>query len=206
MCKSRLGRARWVSLKDISALLLLHIYKTKHVSDSAFHVNPAGSCNLQLPSTPREALNCLNIGFSCHFRCWHDLHLWTGVDLPWIPKSPLPALCGWLSYLRALKVFWTDCILAMGPCSLYCNLWKTCFFTFTKIPKCEKTRLRQKFHQSLVYFCSCDRGFVHCISALHPLLWMSWGGHNTRVKPFHEIAYCPGLSLHPLPKSSSATL
>lgn len=82
----------------------------------------------------------------------------------------------------------------MGPCSLCSKLWKTCFFTFTKIPKCEKSRKRQKLHQSLVYFCSCDRGFVHCISALHPLLWMSWGGHNTRVKPFHEIAYCPGLA------------
>lgn len=38
------------------------------------------------------------------------------VDLPWIPKSPLPALCGWLSYFRASEMFWTDCILAMGPC------------------------------------------------------------------------------------------
>lgn len=98
--------------------------KTKHVNDRACHTNPARSWSLQLPWAPREALNCLNIGFSCHFRCCRvsGMTFSCGFRRVWISHgslSPLYQLCvGGLATLEHLKcseqtVFWQ---WAPAPC------------------------------------------------------------------------------------------
>lgn len=89
----------------------------------------------------------------------------------------------------------------MGPCSLCCKLWKTyTYFHFQENPQMWEDWSEAKSRQRQVYFCSCDRGLVCCISARHrlPFLYIYWGSHNcTEVKVFHEAAHRPGLSSHP---------
>lgn len=101
-----------------------HTCETKQVNDSACHANPTGSCNLQLPWTPREALNCLNIGFSCHFRCCRvsGIIFSCGFWQVWMSHGSLGLLyqlcVGGLATLEHLKcseqtVFWQ---WAPAPC------------------------------------------------------------------------------------------
>lgn len=153
MCKSKLGRARWVSLKVISAPLLVVFGTHTHAKQNTWmtvpvmltQLDPAISSYYELPgkhqTASAQASHAISDG--TEYLAWPSAVAGDGCGSPMDPKSLLPALCGWLSYFRASEMFWADCILAMGPCSLCCKLWKTCFFTFTKIPKCEKIRMRQ---------------------------------------------------------------
>lgn len=157
MCKSNLGMARWLSLKVISAPLLLffatHTCKTNHVNDSACHANPAGSCWLQLLWPPREALNCLNIGFSYHFRCCRVSGMIFSCGFRWLwishgSPSPLYQLCvGGLATSELLKcseqtVFWQWAPVLQAM--------ENTFFHFHKNPQVRKDQNEAKSHQSLV--------------------------------------------------------
>lgn len=188
------------------------ICKTEHVNDSACRANPAGSCGLQLPWTPGEALNCLNIGFSCHFRCCRvsGMALSCGFRRVWISHwspSPFYQLCvGGSATLEHLKcseqtIFWQW--VGPHPCVASCG--KHAFSLSQESPSVKRPEWGKISPESGLLL-QLRRRFCALYFSRHPLLYMSWGGHNTRVKAFHEIAYCPGLSLHPLSNSSAATL
>lgn len=109
--------------------------------------SPAESCSFQLSWTLRKALNYLNLDLWCHLgRCrvsgMTSSCGFRRVRVSHGSWSPLHS-SEWLSYLREFKTSGEAYILATGPCSLCCKLWKIYIFSFRRIPKCEKTGKRQ---------------------------------------------------------------